>query len=238
MPIKAYRNLEFLTGPDARPLRILAEYMEPLSRLQRHGVARAIIFYGSARTRPQHPQRGPDCAHAAELAERLARWTMETHQPPDRFFICTGGGPGIMEAAHEGAARVDRHLNIGLNISLPFEQHLNPYVAEELAFEFHYFFMRKLWFANLAHGLAVFPGGFGTLDELFEMLTLMQTGKLPRLPTVLFAGEFWRRVVNFDLLVEQGLISPEDLELFRITDSVDEAFAFLTERVEQVERDR
>ncbi len=236
-PVKAYRNLKFLTGPDARGIRILCEYLEPQTRLRDQRVGRAIIFFGSARSREAQGERGGDYALARELARRLARWTVDRHAPGQRFHICTGGGPGIMEAAHEGAALVDAKLNVGLNISLPFEQHVNPHVTDELGFEFHYFFMRKLWFANLAHGVVVFPGGFGTLDELFELLTLMQTGKLQRIPLVLFGREFWTGLVNFDRLVRHGLISAEDLELFLLTDSVDEAFAYLTDRAEQIVRD-
>lgn len=236
-PTKAYRNLDFLTGPDARSVRILCEYLEPMHRLRNERVGRALIFFGSARARPDGV-RAADYAAASDLAERLARWTVDEHPPEQRFHICTGGGPGIMQAAHEGAAAVDSSLNIGLNISLPFEQHVNPHVSEALAFEFHYFFMRKLWFANLAHGVVVFPGGFGTMDELFELLTLMQTGKLMRVPLVLYGRDFWNRALDVGLLADEGLILPGDQELYLLTDSLDEAFGYLREHAVSVVRDR
>lgn len=236
-PTKAYRNIDFLTGPDARSIRILCEYLEPLQRLREEQVGRALIFFGSARARADG-LRSEDYAAARELARRLARWTVDAHPPEQRFRICTGGGPGIMQAAHEGAAEIDSALNVGLNISLPFEQHVNPHVSEALAFEFHYFFMRKLWFANLAHGVVVFPGGFGTFDELFELLTLMQTGKLMQVPLVLFGKRFWQRAVDVGLLAEEGLILPQDQELFLLTDRIDEAESYLRERAPAVVRDR
>ena len=226
--VKAYRNSKFLTGEDARTVRILCEYLEPASRFQRKGIHKAVIFFGSART-PAKPRRGVNYyAHAADLAEKLAAWTKRQHARKERFYICTGGGGGIMQAVHEGAARVDRHLNIGLNISLPFEQNLNPHVEHEHAFEFHYFFMRKFWFLNLARAAVIFPGGFGTMDELFELLTLTQTGKSSRMPIVLYGRKFWEETVDFAGLARRGLISRSDLELFRICDSAQEAFDFLS----------
>ncbi len=225
---KAYKNQEFLMGEEARGVRILCEYLEPKMRLEKSGVNRAIILFGSARIRPQ-PAQGPDYyALAADLAERFARWTHAEHQPPDRYYLCTGGGPGIMEAVHEGGARVDRGLNIGLNISLPFEQHVNPHVDPLLAFEFHYFFMRKFWFMNIAEAIVVFPGGFGTMDELFEVLTLTQTGKSHAMPIVLFGKEFWDGLIDFRKLADRGLINPEDLDRLHILDSVDAAFDTIT----------
>ena len=229
-PVKAYNNKKFLHSFGARPLRILSEYMEPDQRLRRLGIGRAVIFFGSARTKKGGK---PDYyAAAANLAEKMARWTLNEHAQADRCYICTGGGPGIMQAAHEGAARVDSMLNLGFNISLPFEQHINPCVEEDRGFEFHYFFTRKFWFINVAAGAVIFPGGFGTLDELFELLTLTQTGKSARMPILLYGREFWNKVVNFKLLVEMGLISPEDLDLFTIVNSVDEAYALLIRGVE------
>ncbi|MCK9385010.1 MAG: TIGR00730 family Rossman fold protein [Nevskia sp.] len=225
---KAYKNQEFLMGEEARGVRILCEYLEPKTRLEAHGVNRAIILFGSARIRPK-PAVGPDYyALAADLAERFAQWTNAIHGTDERFYLCTGGGPGIMEAVHEGAARVDRTLNIGFNISLPFEQHVNPHVDPELAFEFHYFFMRKFWFLNVAEAFVVFPGGYGTLDELFEALTLRQTGKSRHMPTVLFGSEFWNGLINFDRLAERGLINPMDTKMLKIVDTVDEAFEAIT----------
>jgi uncharacterized protein (TIGR00730 family) len=230
---KAYENLEFLGSEDARGIRILAEYFEPRQRLERTGAQEAIAFFGSARVRP-HAQvpgaTGPDWyAQAADLAEKLARWIVQTRPPERRLHLCTGGGDGLMRAVHEGAARVDRTLNIGLNISLPMEQSANDFVDADGAFEFHYFFMRKFWFVNLAQAFVVFPGGFGTFDELFEVLTLMQTRKSAPRPMVLFGASFWNQVVNFEELVRRGYISPQDLKLFRMVETVDEAFAVLTE---------
>jgi uncharacterized protein (TIGR00730 family) len=230
---KAYTNQEFLMGEDARGVRILCEYLEPKTRLERDHVKRAIILFGSARTRRLNPAPGettaPDYyAMAADLAERFARWTIARHPPAQRYYLCTGGGPGIMEAAHEGGARVDRSLNIGFNISLPFEQHINPFVEHDHAFEFHYFFMRKFWFMNVAEAFVVFPGGFGTLDELFEVLTLTQTGKARPMPVVLFGREFWDGLVNFDRLVERGLIAAEDRDGLVMVDTVDQAFEAIT----------
>ena len=244
-PTKAYKNAEFLMSPEARTIRMLAEYIEPQARLERQGVSRAIIFWGSARIRPlkkgtvpfsqkdaKRGQSPPDYFQLATgLAERLARWTVQSHEPADRFHFCCGGGPGIMEATSKGVAVVDRRLNIGLNISLPFEQSVNDYVTPELAFEFHYFFMRKFWFMKLAEAMVVFPGGFGTFDELFEMLTLVQTGKIPPIPFVLIGREFWNEAVNFEALARRGLISREDVDRLHFADSVDEAFAHLSQQL-------
>ncbi len=228
---KAYKNPDFLLGADARPVRILCEYLEPLARFEKHNVRRAIIFFGSARLKPQ-PASGTDyCAMASDLSERLAAWTLKTHAPKDRYYLCTGSGPGIMEATGRGVARVDRKLSIGLNISLPFEQAMNEFVTPELAFEFHYFFMRKFWFMKLAEALVVFPGGYGTFDELFEMLTLVQTGKSQTIPFVLFGREFWEETINFKALVRRGLISAEDVDRIFFADSVDEAYHYLTRRL-------
>lgn len=223
---KAYSNPEFMMGEDAREVRILCEYIEPRTRLRRANVRRAMAFFGSARLRPGGD---PDyCAQATELAMRLARWTMDRHPAGQRFHFCTGGGPGIMEAVGEGVARTNRRLNIGLNISLPHEQHANPWLDADLFFEFHYFFMRKFWFSNLAQAVVAFPGGFGTMDELFEMLTLIQTGKIEARPIVLFGSEFWTRAVNMTLLSDRGLISPKDVLQSICVDDVDEAFDYLT----------
>ena len=183
---KAYKNADFMAGDDARSVRILCEYLEPQSRLRQMGAQRGIVAFGSARTQPLPAgQGGVDYYRmATETGELLARWTSTQHAAADRYRLVTGGGPGIMQAFHEGGARVDRALNLGLGISLPFEQHGNPHLDGPMAFEFHYFFMRKFWFMNLAKAVVVFPGGFGTFDELFEMLTLTQTGKSSPMPMV------------------------------------------------------
>ncbi len=227
---KAYNNADFLNGDDARSVRILCEYLEPMSRLRQAGVSRAIVAFGSARVRRlTEGSTGVDYFHdAAELGERLARWTTEAHQPKERYHLVTGGGPGIMEALHEGSARVNRALNVGIGISLPFEQHGNPYLDAGHGYEFHYFFMRKFWFMNLAKAVVVFPGGFGTLDELFEVLTLTQVGKAQAMPVVLYGSEFWKEILNIPALTRRGLISAADEGIFSYADSVDEAFDKLT----------
>nr|WP_206370413.1 LOG family protein [Solimonas marina] len=218
---------------EARAVRILCEYVEPDHRFRRTGVRNTVAFFGSARLQPGIGTDGHDWyAEAAALAERLADWTRERHPVAERFYVCTGGGPGIMEAAHCGGARVDPALNVGLNISLPFEQHLNPYVEDERAYQFHYFFMRKFWLVKLARGAIFFPGGFGTLDELFELLTLTQTGKVVNIPILLYGREFWEGLVDFERLAARGLISPEDTGLFRFVDDVDGAFAILSRELQ------
>ncbi len=233
---KAYKDEDFLMSHDAQPLRILAEYLQPRARFERCGVSRAVIFFGSARTQG-HAQDGTGgagyYAAARELAGRVASWTTETHPPSSRYFICTGGGPGIMEASNRGAWEVNPSLSMGLNISLPFEQRSNGYLNKDLDLEFHYFFMRKFWFLNLAKALVIFPGGFGTMDELFELLTLIQTRKKEGIPVVLFGTSFWRRLIDFDLFVEQKMILPRDLDLFHVADSVDSAFEFLVNGLSQ-----
>ena len=249
-PVKAYRDEEFLSGRSARPLRILAEYMEPEERFREAHVRDTIVIFGSARIKSAEVAQnalktaiaeGGDVTRAEkavkmslfyeesrELSSRLTKWSKSLDRVDKRFVICTGGGPGIMEAASRGASEA-KGLNIGLNISLPFEQFANPYVTRNLAFEFHYFFTRKFWFAYLSKAIIAMPGGVGTLDELFETLTLMQTGKIrKKVPIVLYGKEYWDRVVDFDALVEFGTIDEEDLKLFHRADSVDEAFDYLT----------
>ncbi len=252
---KAYLNEDFLHSREARPVRILAEYMEPEARFEEHHVSDTIVFFGSARVQPRDEaekalkkaeaeggdieaaRRGLEMSRyyedARELAKRLTLWSKELEDPRRRFLICTGGGPGIMEAANRGASEA-KGLNMGLNISLPHEQHENPYVTRQMLFEFHYFFMRKFWFVYLAKAIIAFPGGMGTLDEFFEIITLAQTGKLEkRVPMVLFGTEFWDEVINFDALVRHGVIDSEDLNLFFRTDSVDEAFDYVTRELRE-----
>jgi uncharacterized protein (TIGR00730 family) len=261
----AYENYAFLKGPDGRPLRILAEYAEPLARFRREKIQDTVVFFGSARfhslssaqgaaerldppaaAQPAEPapeqqqaayraQRAVDMAHYYEDARRLANmlttWSRTLGGKRHRFVVTTGGGPGIMEAANRGA-REAGGKTIGLNIALPAEQAPNPYITPELNFEFHYFFMRKLWFAYLAKALVVFPGGFGTLDELFEILTLAQTEKLAKKMTVLVYGsEYWRRVLNLEALADAGAIAPEDVNLFQFVDTPEDAFARLQENL-------
>jgi len=259
-PVKAYYSRRFIDSPDARPVRLLAEYLEPLERFEDVHIRDTILIFGSARTWERdralsHLEEAkrtgaPVEAHerelrmaryyedARELARRLTEWSKGLKEGGRRFVICTGGGPGIMEAANRGASEA-KGQNIGLGISLPQEQSVNPYITRRLAFEFHYFFMRKFWFLYLAKAVVIMPGGYGTLDELFECLTLVQTGKIhKRLPIVLYGAEFWDRVINLEALVEFGTISPEDLDLFHRSDSVDDAFDYITGELTEYAVDR
>ena len=225
-PPLAYKNADFLKGPDARPLRILSEYLEPLSHFRRQRVRDTIVFFGSARIREDGPL-GQYYRDARALAALVTNWTKTLRDRTYRFVVCSGGGPGIMEAANRGAMDA-RGKTIGLNIGLPHEQSPNPYITSELNFEFHYFFMRKFWFAYLSKALIVFPGGFGTMDELFEILTLVQTQKLAKKITiVLYGTSFWKEVVNFDALVKYGTIAASDMDLFHFADSPEAAMELL-----------
>lgn len=256
--LKAYNNPEFLNSPDARELRILAEYLEPRQRLNKAFIKDTIVFYGSARTLSRETAEGrlaevkSNRAHmkeqeyqvrleraeldlkmsryyedARKLAFRLAKWSYGLAEDR-RYIVCSGGGPGIMEAANRGASEAGGPT-IGMNISIPFEQYPNPYISESLSFEFHYFFMRKFWFVYPAKALVVFPGGFGTFDELFELLTLRQTQKIKKpMCVIVYGKEFWDSVVDFEKMVQWGVIDREDLKLFHLVDTVDEAFEALT----------
>jgi len=222
----AYRNQEFLDVPDARPLRILSEYLYPLSHFRKEKIRDTIVFFGSARTF-EASASGRYYTEARQLAHRITEWSESLDERHGRFVVCTGGGPGIMEAANRGAAEAGGKT-IGLNIGLPMEQRPNPFITPDLNFEFHYFFMRKFWFAYLAKALVVFPGGFGTLDELTEILTLTQTEKLvKKMVIVLYGTTFWKEIVNFDALVRHGMIDERDLNLFQFADDVDSAFQIL-----------
>jgi uncharacterized protein (TIGR00730 family) len=249
-PIEAYHNEAFLNSASARALRILSEYLEPRDRFEHYQVNDTIVFMGSARVvsleqaedglRAAEAGQGDldrargrlERAHyyeaARELAARFTVWSKQLNDSQRRFVVCTGGGPGIMEAANRGASEA-RGMNVGLTISIPVEEFDNPYVTRELGFHFHYFFMRKFWFAYLAKAVIVFPGGFGTLDELFEILTLLQTHKIGKhLPVVLFGSRYWSQVIDFDALIRHGMIDAKDLAIFHQTDSVDDAFDFVT----------
>jgi uncharacterized protein (TIGR00730 family) len=227
-PPLAYKDEKFLDSDEARPIRILSEYLEPLRILCREQVHETIVFFGSARITPEGPL-GRYYQEAVELARLITIWSKSLQSHAHRYVICSGGGPGIMEAANRGASEA-RGRSIGLNIGLPHEQRPNPYITRGLSFEFHYFFMRKLWFAHLARALVVFPGGFGTLDEMAEILTLKQTQKLDRPITVLLYGsQYWKEIINFDALVRHGTISPEDLKLFMFADDPLAALGLLQE---------
>jgi len=222
----AYKDEQFLDSDDARPLRILAEYLEPMHAFHRERVRDTIVFFGSARLASEGPL-GHYYDAARELARLVTTWSKNLPSHAHRYVVCTGGGGGIMEAANRGASEAGGKT-IGLNIGLPHEQHPNAYITRGLTFEFHYFFMRKLWFAYLARALVVFPGGFGTLDELTEILTLMQTRKIDRhIPVVLYGSSYWNEIINFDALVRHGMINREDLALFQFADDPATALGLL-----------
>jgi len=225
-PPLAYKDEKFLDSEDARSLRILAEYLQPLHSFRRERIHDTIVFFGSARLAPDGPL-GRYYEEARELARLVTAWSKGLASHVHRYIVCTGGGGGIMEAANRGASEAGGRT-IGLNIGLPHEQRPNPYITHGLSFEFHYFFMRKLWFAHLARALVVFPGGFGTLDELAEILTLQQTEKLDRrILVLLYGSEYWKEIVNFDALVRHGMINREDLNLFSYADDPATALGLL-----------
>jgi uncharacterized protein (TIGR00730 family) len=222
----AYRNEAFLDSPDARPLRIVSEYLEPLSHFRDENIQDTIVFFGSARLL-EMGSMGRYYRDARTLARMITEWSHTLNKETNRFVVCSGGGPGIMEAANRGAQDASGKT-IGLNIGLPFEQRPNPFITPDLSFEFHYFFMRKFWFAYLAKAMVVFPGGFGTLDEMSEILTLAQTQKLEnKIIIVLYGSEFWKEILNFDALVKHGMIAEDDLNLFQFADTPDQALALL-----------
>jgi uncharacterized protein (TIGR00730 family) len=230
-PQLAYNDQAFLDSDEARPLRILAEYLEPLERFRRERICDTIVFFGSARLREDGPL-GRYYTEARELARLITEWSKGLRSNTHRFIVCSGGGGGIMEAANRGASDAAGRT-IGLNIGLPEEQRPNPYITRELSFEFHYFFMRKLWFMHLARAIVVFPGGFGTLDELAETLTLSQTGKLDRpIPILLYGSSYWNEVLSFEALVRHGVIAREDLALFHFVDDPASALRYLQERLD------
>ncbi len=254
-PVQAHRSKTFLASTAARPLRILSEYLEPLDRFAHYEIEDTIIFFGSARiAAPADAKADLEAARAGkgdlraaemgyemshyyeatrDLARRLTLWSKGLTESRRRFVVCSGGGPGIMEAANLGASEA-KGVNVALNISIPAEPRDNVHVTRELIFDFHYFFMRKFWFAYLAKAVVVMPGGFGTLDEFFELLTLIQTRKIrKRMPIVLFGTRFWSEVVDFKALQRYGTIGPEDDALFFRTPSVNEAFDFVTEELRE-----
>jgi hypothetical protein len=262
MPPLAYRNLRFLESADARALRIVSEYFDPLARMRRAGIQHTVVFFGSARIQPRNVatkrlrelelrskegsapallaelRRARMDVHmsryyedARELARLITRWAKTLHNSPRFLVVCSGGGPGIMEAANRGASEAGGK-SIGLNIELPMEQKPNPYISPDLSMLFRYFFMRKLWFAQPAQALIVFPGGLGTMDEMWEFLTLIQTHKMGHQVTILLYGsKFWKRAINFGWLLEAGTIDKADLKLIRFVDSPQQAFEILKDEL-------
>jgi uncharacterized protein (TIGR00730 family) len=256
----AYLNPDFLESEEARPLRILAEYLEPLRRFRAQEIQDTVVFFGSARIHSREKaeqvlerlmhrvtsRTSPDdrlvpavkalewsryYEEARELAKLLTEWSISLKSTHHRFVVTSGGGPGIMEAANRGAMEAGGKT-MGLNIKLPFEQGANRYITDGLHFEFHYFFMRKFWFAYLAKALVIFPGGFGTLDEMFEILTLMQTDKLAKqIQIILYGNEYWNPILSLEPLVEWGAINPEDIELLQRANTPQEAFTLLKDHL-------
>jgi uncharacterized protein (TIGR00730 family) len=206
---------------------MLSEFLEPLAHFRREKVRDTVVFFGSARLREGDGPLARYYDEARSLAKMLTEWSQQFTNSTYRFVVCSGGGPGIMEAANRGAWEAEGKT-VGLNIGLPFEQFPNPYITPELSFEFHYFFMRKFWFAYLAKALVVFPGGFGTMDEMMEILTLTQTQKLAKRMTILLYGsDYWKEIINFEALVKYGMIAREDLNLFQFADDPATAFELL-----------
>ena len=224
-----YNDKNFLGRMSGRPLRILSEYLGPLSTLKRNKIRDTIVFFGSSRFIPTSDYYN----QAKELAFKFTKWNMKNFKDEHRFVITTGAGPGIMEAANKGANEAGGK-SVGLGISLPFEPTNNKWVTKGLNFVFHYFFMRKFWFIYKTKGIVIFPGGFGTLDELFDVLTLLQCKKVSRkIPIVLFGNKFWNGLINWDRMISNKVISRSDLKLFVILDSVDETFAYLTKNMQR-----
>ncbi len=240
----AFQDTDFLLREDLRPIRFQLELLKPELLLNEAGIASTFVFYGSARIpRPEHAEDFvsasmlPEDRKVAERLAALSKYYTEARKlaataarfPKDRqgrrnFVVCSGGGPSIMEAANRGAADAGAQ-SIGLNIVLPHEQAPNNYVTPELSFQFHYFALRKMHFLLRARAVAVFPGGFGTLDEMLELLTLIQTGKMKRVPVLLFGRAFWSRIINFEALAEEGVISPGDVDLINWVETADDAWA-------------
>jgi len=244
-PIKAYKNLDFLTSPSARLIRILSELMEPQVRFRKYNIRNTVVFFGSARALP-----GPEARRelhmarqsvkmsgyyddAVEMSEKLTRWFKEVEKKGPRFVVCSGGGPGIMEGVNRGAQKA-KGRSIGLNISLPMEQEPNVFITRDLSFDFHYFFVRKFWFFYLAKSIVIFPGGYGTMDEFFELLTLVQTGKsMKKMSIILYGGDYWKSIVNFEAMIEWGTIEMKDLDLFKIFDDVDETVDYIKQQLSE-----
>lgn len=224
---KAYKNNTFMNSREARNIRIQCEMIEPAMRLKRLGVDHMITFFGSARLGRDNGFDNEDYNSAYKLATKIGAWSATK----GNIGISSGGGPGIMEAVNRGAHDAGCK-SIGMGISLPFEQHNNEYISPELDFEFHYFFTRKYWCVYLSKAYVIMPGGVGTLDELGEILTLIQTEKMKSCPIVLFNSEFWNNAVNFDYLIKYGTISQSDKDSLFITDSVDDANQYIIDNIQ------
>jgi uncharacterized protein (TIGR00730 family) len=263
-PELPFYDRQFLESPEARSLRILAEYLEPQARLLREGVKNTVVFFGSARILPRdvaqqrldeltrksnngknRPSRADlesarQALHmsryyeeAREVARLLTKWSLSLRNGPNFLMVCSGGGPGIMEAANRGAAEAGGK-SIGLNIQLPMEQSPNPYITPELSLQFKYFFMRKLWFAQPAKALIVFPGGFGTMDEMWEFLTLLQTHKMKNRSTIILYGEkFWKSVINFEVMIQSGTVARKDMKLLNFVNTPAQAIHVLKNALSQ-----
>ena len=233
-PEEYYRDPDFLQSLEGRTLRILSEYLGPMTTLDKHKVNSTILFLGSSKADPTDPDSALYKYYweVEELAYLLAKWAISLKKPKGKdFVVCTGGGPGMMEAANRGAARAGGKT-IGMNIALPQVQEANPYITPELSFTFHYFFMRKFWLTYKARAVVICPGGYGTLDEFFEIITLIQTSKISKkeMTVVLYGEDYWRRIIKFDSLVRMRAISAEDLGLFKFCSSPREAFQYLKRR--------
>ena len=224
-----YYDEKFLGSMSGRPLRILSEYLGPLSTLQRNKIRDTIVFFGSARLNEQNKYY----QKTRDLAYKLTKWAMENYTNEHRYVITSGAGPGIMEAANRGAKEAGGK-SVGLGISLPHEKTNNKWITKGLNFVFHYFFMRKFWFIYKTKGIVYMPGGFGTLDELFDILTMLQTEKISRkIPIVLFGSDYWNGLINWDRMIENKTISRSALKLFVTLDSVDEAFDHLIQNMQK-----
>ena len=262
-PEKAYHNREFISSMDGRTIRLLAEYLEPQQRFKNLNIADTIAFFGSARIKSKKaanaemnkvkkmdPKKTSNFAQilrkaqqdvemscyyedAVELSRMMTEWSKSLSTDSKRFIVCTGGGPGIMEAANRGAKKAGG-VSVGLGISIPMEQGNNEFIEQNLSFEFHYFFMRKFWFAYLSKALVIFPGGFGTMDEMFELITLIQTQKIrKKLAIIIYGEKFWKEIINFEALAQHGMISKNDLKLLSFVNTPDEAFKVLTDHLQK-----
>jgi uncharacterized protein (TIGR00730 family) len=233
-PESSYKDVEFLDSLEGRTLRILSEYLGPMARLDKAKVNSTVLFLGSARANPSHGDTHLTKYYweAEELAYLLAKWAIPLRPKGKNFVVCTGAGPGIMEAANRGALRAGGKT-IGMNIQLPQAQDPNPYISPDLSFAFHYFFMRKFWLVYKAKAVVTFPGGFGTMDEFFEIVTLLQTSKISRkeMTLILYGEDYWRKIVDFDMFVKVGAITPDDRNLFTFCSTPRQAFALLKKKL-------